>query len=186
MVRESRIVADLLLSGADQAAWKEAIHGENRLQKARPATAKRMAQAIRKRLERLEPPFWQALRDGDDQLATQIAFCAALVRNLLLLEFLETVVADAFLTHAERLETYQWNDFLADRALRDPAILGWTEASRRKMGQVVFRMLTEVGLMDSTRNHKLRTILVRNEVIDLLLQHDLTRIQQCLIALRPR
>jgi len=186
MVRESRIVAELLLSGVDDAAWKAAIYDENRLQKARPATAKRLAQAIRKRLVRLPPSFWQVLHDGDDQLATQVSFCAALARNLLLVEFLETVVADAFVTQAERLEPYQWDDFLADRAFRDPAILGWTEASRRKMGQVAFRMLTEVGLMGDTRNRKLRTILVRNEVIDLLLQHDLMRIQQCLIALRPR
>lgn len=186
MVRESRIVANLLLSDVDQAAWKVAIHEENRLQKARPATAKRMAQAIRKRLEKLEPPFWQALRDGDDQLATQVAFCAALARNLLLVEFLETVVADAFVTQAETLEFYPWNDFLAERAIRDPAIAGWTDSSRRKMGQVVFRMLTEVGLMDDGRNRKLRPLLVRPEVMDLLERHHLTRIQDCLSALRPQ
>ncbi|MGM0783579.1 MAG: DUF1819 family protein [Pseudomonadota bacterium] len=186
MVRESRIVAELLLAGVDDAAWKAAILDENRLQKARPATAKRMAQAIRKRLERLPPAFWQALHDGDDQLATQVAFCAALARNLLLVEFLETVVADAFVTQAERLEPYQWDDFLADRALRDPSISSWTEASRRKMGQVAFRMLTEVGLMGDTRNRKLRPLLVRAEVLNLLEQHDLMRIQDCLVALRPR
>lgn len=186
MVRESRIVAELLLAGVDAAAWKMAIQDENRLQKARPATAKRMAQAVRKRLERLPPSFWQALHDGDDQLATQVAFCAALARNLLLLEFLETVVADAFVTHAEVLEPYQWEDFLDERAVRDPAIAGWTEGSRRKMGQVAFRMLAEVGLMNDTRNRKLRPLLVRAEVMNLLQQHDLLRIQASLIALRPR
>ncbi|MGO2263485.1 BrxA family protein, partial [Halomonas sp.] len=41
MVRESRIVADLLLADVDDAAWKSAILDDNRLQKARPATAKR-------------------------------------------------------------------------------------------------------------------------------------------------
>lgn len=186
MVRESRIVAELLLAGVDDAAWKAAILDENRLQKARPASAKRMAQAVRKRLVRLPEPFWQALCEGDDQLATQLAFCAALARNLLLLEFMETVVVDAFVTHAERLEPYQWDDFLADRAFRDPAILGWTEASRRKMGQVAFRMLTEVGLMGDTRNRKLRPLLIRDEVMNLLQQHDFSRIQGCLVALRPR
>lgn len=186
MVRESRIVAELLLAGVDDAAWKAAILDENRLQKARPATARRMAQAVRKRLVRLPAPFWQVLIEGDDQLATQVAFCAALARNLLLMEFMETVVVDAFVTHAERLEPYQWDDFLADRAFRDPAILGWTEASRRKMGQVAFRMLTEVGLMGDTRNRKLRPLLIRDEVMNLLQQHDFSRIQGCLVALRPR
>lgn len=186
MVRESRIVAELLLAGVDDAAWKAAILDENRLQKARPATARRMAQAIRKRLKRLPEPFWQVLRDGDDQLATQVAFCAALARNLLLLEFLETVVADAFVTQAERLEPYQWDDFLDDRAFRDPATTGWTVSSRRKMGQVAFRMLCEVGLMTDSRNRTLRPLLLRPEVDDLLERHHLIRLQDCLSALGPR
>lgn len=186
MVRESRIVADLLLSGADGATWKAAIIEENRLQKARPATARRMAQAIRKRLERLPAPFWQALRDGDDQLATQVAFCAALARNLLLVEFLETVVADAVVTQAETLEPYQWDDFLSERAQRDPSIHGWTVSSRRKMNQVVFRMLSEIGLMESVRSRRLRPLLLRPEVVNLLERHHLKRLQDCLYALRPR
>ncbi|MGM0985105.1 MAG: DUF1819 family protein [Pseudomonadota bacterium] len=186
MVRESRIVAELLLAGVDDAAWKAAILDENRLQKARPATAKRIAQAIRKRLEKLPPPFWPALRDGDDQLATQVAFCAALSRNLLLVEFLETVVADAFVTHAETLEPYQWDDFLDERAQRDPSIIGWTASSRRKMGQVVFRMLCEVGLMADSRTRRLRPLMLRPEVDELLDRHHLIRLKKCLNGLRPR
>lgn len=186
MVRESRIVAELLLAGVDDAVWRAAILDENRLQKTRPATAKRMAQAIRKRLERLEPPFWQALRDGDDQLATQVAFCAALVRNLLLVEFLETVVADACVTRAETLEPYQWDDFLADRAHCDPAIADWSPSSCKKMGQVAFRMLSEVGLLESARSRRLRPLLLRPEVVDLLERYRLIRLQDCLNALGPR
>lgn len=186
MVRESRIVAELLLAGVDDATWKAVILDENRLQKARPATARRMAQAIRKRLERLEPPFWRALYDGDDQLATQVAFCAALSRNLLLLEFLETVMADAFVTQVERLEPYQWDDFLADRTFRDPAISGWTDSSRRKMGQVAFRMFSEVGLMESSRSRRLRPLMLRPEVVNLLEKHHLSRLLDCLKSLGPR
>ncbi|CAD5260819.1 MULTISPECIES: BrxA family protein [Halomonadaceae] len=67
---------------------------------------KSVSQAIRKRLEKLERSFWQALSDGDDQLATQVTFCASMARNLLLVEFLESVVADAFLTQSEALQAY--------------------------------------------------------------------------------
>lgn len=186
MVRESRIVAELLLAGVDDTTWKAAILDENRLQKARPATARRMAQAIRKRLVRLPAPFWGALCEGDDQLATQVAFCAALARNLLLVEFLETVVADAIVTRAERLEPYQWDDFLADRAHRDPAIAGWTASSRRKMGQVAFRMLCEVGLMTDSRKRTLRPLMLRPEVMELLERHHLIRLLDCLMLLGPR
>lgn len=52
-VRESRIVADLLLQNASADHWYEVIQQENRLQKRTSASAKRVAQALRKRLERL-------------------------------------------------------------------------------------------------------------------------------------
>lgn len=180
LVREARIIADLLLSKADDAEWKRVIQIENRLQKRSPATAKRQARALRKRLECLDAPFWRALRDGDDELATQVAFVAALERNLLLMEFVETVVRDAFVIHAEKLAHYQWLDFLEDRVHRDPAIEDWKEASKKKMGQVVFRILAEVGLLQSTRSLKLQHMLIRPELNVLLEDSRRDRIKACL------
>ncbi len=164
MVRESRVIADLMLKEATAEEWDHAIRVENLLQKRSPASAKRNAQAIRKRLDRMEPEFWKALRDGDEELATQVAFCAALERNLLLVEFMDRVVKDAYQTHTEKLENYQWMDFLNECAERDPAIHDWTESSKKKMGQVVFRMMAEMGYLKSTRSLKLQNVIIRPEV----------------------
>ena len=180
LVREARVIADLLLSKADDAEWKRVIQTENRLQKRSPATAKRQASALRKRLERLDEPFWRTLRDGDDELASQIAFVAVLERNLLLVEFVETVLRDAFILKTEKLVQYQWMDFLEDRAHRDPAIGTWTESSKKKMGQVAFRILAEVGLLQSTRSLRLQNVLVRPEVNVLLEDSRRYRIKACL------
>ena len=179
-VRESRVVADLLLQDASPEQWHEVIQQQNRLQKRAPASAKRVAQAIRKRLERLDAPFWRAIRDGDDELATQVVFCSALERNLLLVEFIETVLKDAFVTRAGVLESYHWNEFLDERSHRDSAITTWTESSRKKMAQVVYRMLTEVGLLKSTRNMKLQNLMIRSEVRVLLDDSYRNRIKACL------
>lgn len=179
-VRESRIIADLLLQGATPEQWLEVVQQHNRLQKRTPASAKRVAQALRKRLERLDEPFWRAIRDGDDQLATQVVFCSALERNLLLVEFIETVLHDAFITRAEVLETYHWNEFLDERCQRDSTISMWTESSRKKMAQVVYRMLAEVGLLESTRTMKLQHLLIRSEVRSLLEDSYRNRIKACL------
>ena len=179
-VRESRIVADLLLQDASPEQWHEVIQQQNRLQKRAPASAKRVAQAIRTRLERLDAPFWRAIRDGDDELATQVVFCSALERNLLLVEFIETVLKDAFVTRAGVLEPYHWNEFLDERSHRDSAITTWTESSRKKMAQVVYRMLAEVGLLKSTRNMKLQNLMIRSEVRVLLDDSYRYRIKACL------
>ena len=180
LVPESRIVADLLLSGADKDEWHEQIVVQNRLQKRASATARRLAQSVRKRLERVEPEFWRALRDGDDDLATQAAFCAALARNLLLLQFMESTVADAYLTQSERLQPYQWDEFLQQCSQQDQKIDGWTESSRKKMGQVVFRILAEVGYLKNTRNLELQNVIVRPEIRVMLQDNYRHRLLQCI------
>ena len=178
MVRESRIIADLLLQQATAEQWQQAIQLENVLQKRTAASAQRNATAIRKRLERLEPDFWKALRDGDDVLATQVAFCGALERNLLLVEFMETVLRDAYTSQAEQLDSYVWLDFLEERSQRDPDIVDLKESSKKKMGQVVFRMLAEVGYLKSTRKLELQRVIVRAELRSLLEEHYKQRIKR--------
>lgn len=180
MVRESRIIANLLLEDATPEQWHEAVQVENLLQKKSQASAKRNAQAIRKRLELMAPEFWKALRDGDDELATQVAFCAALERNLLLVEFMERVVQDAYATHTESLELYLWNDFLEDCAHKDPVIHDWKESSKKKMGQVVFRMLAEMAYVNNSRSLKLQTVLIRPEIKAMLEDNYQHRIKDCL------
>ncbi|MFW2153658.1 DUF1819 family protein [Acinetobacter gyllenbergii] len=164
MVRESRLIADLLLREATPEQWHQAIQIDNILQKRTPASAQRNATAIRKRLERLEPDFWKALRDGDDELATQVAFCGALERNLLLIELMETVMREAYISQAQYLDSYIWSDFLEERSQRDPDICEWKESSKKKMGQVVFRMLAEAGYLKSTRKLELQRVIVRAEL----------------------
>jgi hypothetical protein len=180
MVRESRVVANLLISNATADEWTQAIQIDNLLQKRSPATAKRNAQAIRKRLQLIAPEFWKALRDGDDELATQVAFYAALERNLLLVEFIESVVRDAYITHANRLELFQWMEFLEDCTHKDSSISTWQESTKKKMGQVVFRMLIEAGYMQNTRTLKLQNVLLRTKMKIMLEDNYKKRIKNCM------
>lgn len=180
MVRESRVIADLLLSDADADAWDDVIRVENRLQKPTQASAKRNALAIRKRLDRLEPEFWRVIRDGDDELATQASFCAALERNLLLVEFIESVVKDAYTIQSPTLEFYLWEEFLDQQAQRAYEIHDWKPTSRKKMGQVAYRILAEVGYLKSTRNPLLQRVMVRPEIRAMLDDSYRQRIKKCL------
>jgi len=180
MIRESRVVADLLLQDISPEAWTQAIEVDNLLQKRTTSTAKRNAIAILKRLETLEPMFWRAIRDGDDELATQAALCAALERNLLLLEFFERVLSDAYVTHSVKIEAYQWSDFLEESAKRDPAIFDWSESTRTKMRQVVFRILVDVGYLKGPRNLELQQVIIRPEIKTMLDESYRYRILACM------
>ena len=65
-VPESRVIADLLIHGDDPAGWKHALYDENRLQARNPATARRLARLIRKRLEPMGVELWKLIRDGSN------------------------------------------------------------------------------------------------------------------------
>lgn len=180
MVRESRAIADLLLQEANAEQWQHQLYVENILQKRSPATIKRNVSTIHKRLERLNRDFWVLLRDGDDELAKQTALCGVLERNPLLVEFMETVVKDAYVARSLKLETYYWTDFLNERTQRDSNIATWKDSSKKKMGQVVIRILTEAGYVKSAQSLEFQHVMLRPEIIQILELHNKQRIKTCM------
>lgn len=98
----------------------------------------------------------------------------------MLVEFVETVVRDAFLLQAVSIARYNWLDFLEERSYRDSSITGWAESTKKEMGLVVFRTLREVGFLQKGRTLKLQHILARPEVNVLLEDSRRDRIKACL------
>ena len=155
MLRESRIIARLLLQHPDDLAWSRALRVDNVLQKSSPATAVRQARLIRLRMETIDPSVWVLIRDGDKETASQLLFAAALKHSELLKDFLREIVAD----HVRRLERVlsvkAWEPFLHDCAARDPAVDTWSDSTRKKLLQVIIRILAEARYLESTRSLRL-------------------------------
>ena len=87
---------------------------------------------------------------------------------------------EAYISQAQYLDSYIWSDFLEERSQRDLDICDWKESSKKKMGQVVFRMLAEVGYLKSTRKLELQRVIVRAELRSLLEEHYKQRIKRCM------
>ncbi|RYD14907.1 MAG: DUF1819 family protein [Lysobacteraceae bacterium] len=168
MLPESRIVARLLMAGAKDAEWDKAIRTDNLLQKSSPATAIRQARLIRFRLGSISPSLWPLVANGDKEVAMQALFAAALKHSELLSDFVRDVVAD----HVRRLEMTlsprEWEQFLADCQARDPAVGTWSESTRRKLLQVVLRILAETRCLESTRSLRLLQPHIHPNVADTL------------------
>lgn len=155
MLPESRVVAGLLLQRPDSSAWEQAVRIDNVLQKSSPATAVRQARLIRLRLESIDSSVWHAIKEGDKEIASQLLFAAALKHSELLKDFLREVVTD----HVRRLEhtlsVTAWEPFLHDCAARDPAVATWSNSTRKKLLQVIIRILAEARYLESTRSLRL-------------------------------
>ena len=69
---ESKRVAALLLTTPDEAAWRHSIDVDNILQKKTPASARRQASLIRKRLTTLDAKAWEMLVLREYEVVTQL------------------------------------------------------------------------------------------------------------------
>jgi len=180
MLRESRIVAGLLLDRADDMAWHQALSVDNILQKKVPATARRMARLIRNRLELMTPELWEMVMHGNSEVARQALLAAAIKHSRLLGDFLNEVVKEHYKVFNEQLSVMDWKNFLAACAQRDGAVVTWSDTTKAKLGQVIFRILAEAKYVDSTRSLKLTPFNLVPEVREYLRNNNEMYIRKCM------
>lgn len=180
MPLESKRVAALLLTHPDDTAWREAIEVQNILQKKTPATARRQATLIRKRLTTLDAKAWEMITTREGEVVNQLLLVASVKHSLLLGDFLRRVYAD----HQRRLETNlsatDWQDFLTESAHHDAAVANWTDGTKAKLFQVIVRILVEAKYLDSARSMKLTPASLHPDVERYLRKHHESYVLECL------
>ena len=177
---QSRIIADLLLRGVNGADWETAIFDQNVLQTRSPATAKRLARLIRKRLELMDADLWRLARDGSGDVATHAVLAAAIKHSTLLGDFLDLVVREQYRLFSKALTKRQWVEFLDDCRGRDPEMPVWNESTRRRLGSSVFQILAQAGYIENTRTMTLQTVHVSSQVIHYLEKHNEHYVLRCI------
>ena len=164
MLRESRVIAALLLRQPDEAQWIHAIVNENALQKPSLHSAKRMASTLRKRLEPMGPAFWEQLLIVSDDLAKQMLLLATMYHSPVLTDFMATAFADARRMYRESLRNDGWHEFIVSRQRVIEGLDSYSESSIQKMGNNVFKILADVGYIESGRSRKLQNIYLMPEL----------------------
>jgi hypothetical protein len=179
-IAESRIVADLLVRGVDEAGWRQAITKNNVLKARNPATAIRLARLIRQRLETTSPELWRMVRDGTVVVATHAVLAAAIKHSYLLGDFLDLVVRDQCRRFAKTLTKKLWRDYLEDCRGRDPQMPQWHESTIKRMGSSVFQILVQAGYVKDTRTMLLQRAHITAEVIGYLERNREDYVLRCI------
>ena len=180
MPLESKRVAALLLSRPEEAAWVNAIEVENILQKKTPATARRQATLLRKRLNTLDAQAWTMIAERESEVVTQLLLAGAIKHSQLLGDFVRNVYA----AHQRRMDpaiaALDWQDFLAECAHQDPAVAGWSDSTKTKLFQVIIRILVEAKYLESARTMKLSPRSLHPTVRRYLLERNEAYVLDCL------
>lgn len=169
MIRESQIVAELLLKKPSKEEWADAIVNKNVLQKRSDASAKRNAATIKKRLEGLSEEFIEQLAFGSTELSTQLMFAATLINSTMLADFMRNVFVDAKRMFRESIDSTDWESFWDERTRLFPELSQMSASSTYKIAQVAFKVLADAGYIETTRNKKLQNVYLLPEVRALLI-----------------
>ena len=177
---ESRRIATLLLTNPDPAAWQHAIEVENILQKKTPATARRQARLLQRRLTTLDAQAWQMMGERESEVATQFLLAAAVKHSQLLGDFMLRVYADRQRRLEPTIGPTDWQDFLAECAHHDLTVASWSASTKAKLFQVIVRILVEAKYLENSRSMKLTPHALHPEVRRYLRTHDETYVLDCL------
>jgi len=168
MIRESQIIAELLLKKPSKEEWTDAIVNQNVLQKRSDASSKRNAATIKKRLEGLSDEYIEQLAFGSTELSTQLMFAATLINSTMLADFMRNVFIDAKRMFRENIDSTDWQSFWDERSRLFPEFSQMTASSTYKVSQVAFKVLADAGYIETTRNKKLQNVYLLPEVRSLL------------------
>ena len=180
MPLESKRIAALLLTQPDETAWRYAIEIDNILQKKTPATARRQATLIRKRLTTLDAQGWKLIAERESEVQIQLLLAATIKHSPLLGDFIRTVYALRQRRLEPALAPQDWPDFLAECAHNDPAVAQWTDSTRAKLFQVIVRVLAEAKYLDNARSMRLTPRSLHPDVRRYLGERHETYVLECL------
>lgn len=184
LVKESREVAGLLLRGLNERQFYKEVLISNVLQKRSPASAKRQAKLIRNRLLPLHQDFWNIIQNGSHEQSTQALLAASIVHSRLLGDFIKQVIQLQIKTFQKQVSYREWDNFFEECKHREPAAAKWAESTTKKIRQVIFRILAEAKIIDSTRNMGLIPFSLLPEVKELLVRHEESYALECLEAIQ--
>ncbi|OQK58026.1 DUF1819 family protein [Vibrio vulnificus] len=182
MIKESQLIADLLLTQPSKEQWDDAIVNQNILQKRSPASAKRNAATIKKRIGSLSNEFLSALANANHEAAAQLMMAATLINSPLLADFMRTVVMDAKRMYRESIDSKDWEYFWEDKCCLYPEFAEMSESSTYKIAQVAFKVMTDGGFLESTKSKVLTNIYIEPDVRSLLIEMDKEDIIQAMEA----
>ena len=167
---ESLLAAQLFQNLGDWKSVRSKLIAENRLQARTPNTAKRIAQEIILRLKLLTNKQLELLLRGSPSEQKHLLWVAACKRYDFVQDFASEVVREKFLAMKYDLLPNEYDIFFHSKSETHPEMLSIATSTRKKLGQVRFKMLREAGLI--SEENVIQPALLTQELADVLIEDN--------------
>ena len=164
---EIRTVSSLHLQGNDKDKIIERIKAENLFQFPTERMIASIAGACFKRIEALESEtLIEYLAHAPAEVAKQINLYAMMKYNLLVWDFMTTVIGEKYRTQELDFSRKDLNVFFFRLQEQNDTVASWSDSTISKIKQVLTKSLVECGYLDTTRSTQLNNISIEPELED--------------------
>lgn len=181
-LHECLVWAELLRDEADHAKIADRIRRENLFQLRKDSSVKRVIPAVRERLECMTPDdlaYFLTASVTERKLLLFVSICR---KFRFIADFVDEVLRPKVGIFDWEIRASDWSDFLERKRPLHPEIDAVSDLSLGKIRQVVFKMLAEAGLIDSTEAKHLTPPHPPEELVRRILATDPAQLRWLLLT----
>lgn len=164
---EIRVVASLMQQGLSRDEILEKIKEENLFQFPTERMISSIAGACFRRIDALDSPsLVSELATASADVAKQINLYAMMKQNLLIWDFMTTVIGEKYRTQEFDFSKKDLNVFFFRLQEQDDGVASWSDNTITKIKQVLAKCLVECGYLTSVRSEQLELVSIVPELED--------------------
>lgn len=150
LVAESVKTAELFCEYQDWSKVREAVIASNTFQSRTRSTLVRLYREVQGRLEVLSNDEMALLTSGSEMDQRHVIWMAICLRYRLIREFAAEVMINRYDSAQYELSYTEYDQYFEDKADLFASLADSSVTTRKKARQVLFRMLSECGLIDES------------------------------------
>ncbi|WP_409028943.1 DUF1819 family protein [Gracilimonas sediminicola] len=167
MIPEFIKVANNVHNGEDPDELSNSVLGREK-----GATNKRQFQEMRKRIKTLTAPQIKILSEGTIDEQKHITHLALCKTYGIYRDFVTDVLYEKVQVYDQQLSELDMNSFFSKKKMDHPELEALAESTEKKVRQVIYRMLQQVGIIDSVSNPSILIPTLSTRVKNVIINDD--------------
>jgi len=172
LISETLVIAKEYRKLNDWNTVQISLSDNNHLNKVKQGTFKREFSEIKKRLSLITPNQLQLMIQGSYEEAKFIILLSLVKAYPYLFDFIVEVLLNKYLLFDRTLLNSDYTRFVNSKSLQHPELEKITETTSKKVKQVVFKLLEQVGLITNIKNGIILKPFLSSEITRVILDDD--------------
>ena len=172
LIAETLVIAEEYNRLKDWKAVEKSLLDNNLLNKVKQATFKREFSEIKKRLSLLTEDQLQLMIQGSLDDAKAMILLSLVKAYSFLRDFIVEVIRNKYLLFDTVVSEIDYIKFVNTKSLSHNELNAITEVTAKKVKQVIFKLLEQVGLITQPKNGSILKPILNSKVLDVIVDDD--------------